>query len=218
MIKLPEKKPSDLMVSLKSAPVVPLVQSNDPEEAVAISHALLAGGMTVLEVVLRTDEAFECLAAVATALPDVQVGAGTVLSEAQVEKALKCGAKFIVSPGLTDGVVRAAQSENVPILPGIATATELQQAWNMGLRTVKFFPASLSGGPKMLKALGSVFRDVSFMPTGGVNATNLTEYLSVPAVLACGGSWLTPKDAIESGDFDTVTDLAREALTIASGA
>lgn len=217
MIKLPEKKPSDLMVSLKSAPVVPLVQSNDPEEAVAISHALLAGGMTVLEVVLRTDEAFECLAAVATALPDVQVGAGTVLSEAQVEKAMKCGAKFIVSPGLTDGVVRAAQSENVPILPGIATATELQQAWNMGLRTVKFFPASLSGGPKMLKALGSVFRDVSFMPTGGVNATNLTEYLSVPAVLACGGSWLTPKDAIESGDFDTVTDLAREALTIASG-
>lgn len=209
---------SDLAELLKSAPVVPLVQSNDPNEAVKISEALLEGGLKVLEVVLRTDEAFKCLEKIAAAFPEVQVGAGTVLSGDQARKALDCGASFIVSPGLTQNVVDVAQAANRPVLPGIATATELQQAWNMGLRTVKFFPASLSGGPKMLKALSSVFKDVAFMPTGGVNAANLTEYLSVSAVLACGGSWLTPKDAIAAGDFAQVTQLAAEALRIAKTA
>jgi len=108
-----------------------------------------------------------------------------------------------------------AQKHDMPILPGIATATELQTAWNMGLRTVKFFPAGLAGGPKMLGALASVFRDVKFMPTGGVSAANLPDFLSVPAVLACGGSWLTPKDAIASGDFGAITTLAQDALKIA---
>lgn len=207
-----------LTALLKSAPVVPLVQSNNPDEAVLISKALLDGGLKVLEVVLRTDEAFECLEKIALEFPEVQVGAGTVLSADHTKKALDCGAKFIVSPGLTEGVVNVAQSNNVPVLPGISTATELQQAWNMGLRNVKLFPASLAGGPKMLKALSSVFRDVSFMPTGGVNAANLPDYLSVPAVLACGGSWLTPKDAIVAGNFAAVTELASTALEIAVNA
>lgn len=216
MTEINKSPDAALLALLKTAPVVPLVQSNDPDEAVLISKALLDGGLKVLEVVLRTDEAFDCLAKIVKEFPDVQVGAGTVLSADHAKKALDCGAKFIVSPGLTEGVVNVSQSNNVPVLPGISTATELQQAWNMGLRTVKLFPASLSGGPKMLKALSSVFRDVSFMPTGGVNATNLPEYLSIPAVIACGGTWLTPKDQIAAGNFAAVTELAATAREIAA--
>lgn len=200
---------------LESAPVVPLVQADDIKTAMAISDALLAGGLRVLEVVLRTDTAFDCLEAVTKKYPNLPVGAGTVLSAAQAEKAIAKGAKFIVSPGLNEGVVSTAKGHGLPVLPGVATATELQQAWNMNLRTVKFFPAGLAGGPKMIKALSSAFRDMRFMPTGGVNAANLSEYLSVPSVLACGGSWLTPKDAIAEGEFSELTELAREALQIA---
>ena len=201
---------------LRSAPVVPLVQSNDPAEAVAISQALLDGGLKVLEVVLRTDAAMKCLEEIAKTFPDVQVGAGTVLTGEQAKRTVEAGAKFIVSPGLTEDVVKVAQEAGIPVLPGIATATELQQAYGMGLRTVKFFPAALAGGPKMIKALSSVFRDVTVMPTGGVKAENLADYLAVPSVIACGGSWLTPADAIKAGDFDAITKLAREALEIAT--
>ena len=207
-----------IVEALRRSPVVPLVQSNDPDEAVAISQALLDGGLKVLEVVLRTDEAFACLEKICHAFPDVHVGAGTVLSGEHTQRAMDCGATFIVSPGLHASVVDLCQANDLPVLPGVATASELQAAWNMGLRTVKFFPASLAGGPKMLGALSSVFRDVSFMPTGGVGPSNLTEYLSVPAVLACGGSWLTPKDAIAAGDFEAITTLAKEALDIAAQA
>ena len=205
---------AELAAVLKSAPIVPLVQSNDPDEAVKISEALLKGGLKVLEVVLRTDEAFECLEKIAQEFPDIQVGAGTVLSADHAKRTLECGAKFIVSPGLTDGVVEVALSNDVPVLPGIATASELQKAWNMGLRTVKLFPASLAGGPNMIKALSSVFRDVSFMPTGGVKPANLSDYLSIPAVIACGGTWLTPKDQIAAGNFSAVTELAEQALAL----
>lgn len=205
-----------LLSVLEHAPVVPLVQSDDPATAIKTSKALIAGGLTVLEVVLRTDAALDCLEAIAKEFPDAHVGAGTVLSGEQAKEVIARGAQFIVSPGLHKDVVDVALAADIPILPGIATASELQSAWNMGLRTVKMFPASLAGGPKMLKALSSVFRDVRFMPTGGVNAANLNEYLDVPAVLACGGSWLTPKSAIEAGDFDLITRLAQEALAIAA--
>ena len=204
-----------LMKTLTATPVVPLVQASDPETAVKISNALIKGGLTVLEVVLRTDEALVCMKAISEQVEGAILGAGTVLTPEQTHAAVAHGASFIVSPGLTEGVVKAAEQENVPLLAGIATATELQQAYNYGLRTVKFFPAGLAGGPKMLKGLSSVFRHVQFMPTGGVSAANLHEYLAVPAVLACGGSWLTPKDAIEAGDFDAITTLAQEAVAIA---
>jgi 2-dehydro-3-deoxyphosphogluconate aldolase/(4S)-4-hydroxy-2-oxoglutarate aldolase len=207
-----------LITSLEKSRVVPLVQSERPDEAVAISKALLEGGLEVLEVVLRTDAAFDCLEAVAAAYPDVNVGAGTVLSPAQAEKAIDCGAKFLVSPGLHDGVVGVAQENDLVILPGIATATELQQAWNLGLRTVKFFPAGQAGGPAMLKALSAAFRDMKFMPTGGVSAANLNEYLAVSSVVACGGSWLTPAAEIAAGNFEVITSLAVEARAIAHNA
>ncbi len=201
--------------SLKSTRVVPLVQADDPTTAVKISDALIEGGLSVLEVVLRTDEALRCLEAIVTRFPDAQVGAGTVISANQSNEVIARGAKFIVSPGLDEASVKVAQSSNIPIFPGIATPTELQQAWNLGLNTVKFFPAGLAGGPKMLKAFSSVFRDMRFMPTGGVTAANLAGFLEIPSVIACGGSWLTPAAAIKEGDFAAITKLAREAASIA---
>lgn len=205
-----------ITTALAERKVVPLVQSDDPETAVRISEALIEGGLTVLEVVLRTDEALSCLEAIVSRFPDAHVGAGTVLSADQANEVIARGASFIVSPGLDEASVYVAQSDQIPIYPGISTPTELQRAWNLGLRTVKFFPAGQSGGVPMIKALASVFRDVAFMPTGGVSAKNLNEYLAVPAVLACGGSWLTPADAIASGNFEKITELAAEALTIAA--
>ena len=205
-----------LMTALKAKRVVPLVGADDPDTALKISEALLKGGLDVLEVVLRTDAALDCLEAIAKEFPDAHVGAGTVLSADQSKEVIRRGATFIVSPGLDPASVKVANEAGLPILPGVATATELQSAWNMGLRTVKFFPAYLAGGPKMLGALSSVFRDVSFMPTGGVGPGNLKDYLSIPAVLACGGSWLTPKDAIADGNFGAITQLAKEALETAS--
>ena len=203
---------------LESSPVVPLVQADDPAVAVQTSQALQAGGLPVVEVVFRTDRALECLAAVAAEVPEVVAGAGTVLSAGQAAAALDAGAKFIVSPGLDDGVVGVAKERGAPVFPGIVTPSELQHAFNLGLDVVKFFPASIAGGVPALKALASVFRTMRFMPTGGVSAGNLAEFLAVPAVLACGGSWLTPKDAVARGDFDAVTALAREALDIAGQA
>lgn len=204
----------DIFIALSSAPVVPLVQSDDPKEAIEISQALLDGGLKVLEVVLRTERGMDCLEAVAQKFPDSWVGAGTVLSKEQGLEVIERGAKFIVSPGLDKDLVACAQSHSIPILPGVATASELQSAWNMGLRTVKFFPSSLAGGVKMITALSSVFRDVRFMPTGGVNVDNLAEHLAVPSVIACGGSWLTPSTAIKAGDYAAITKLAEEAIAI----
>jgi 2-dehydro-3-deoxyphosphogluconate aldolase/(4S)-4-hydroxy-2-oxoglutarate aldolase len=200
---------------LSKNPVVPLVQSDDPAIAVETSRALAAGGLKVAEVVFRTDRALECLQAVADEVPDVIAGAGTVLSAEQANAALDHGAKFIVSPGLDDGVVAVAKERGVPVYPGIMTPSEIQHAFNLGLDTVKFFPASIAGGVPALKALASVFRTMKFMPTGGISPGNLADFLAVPAVLACGGSWLTPKDAITAGDFDSITALAAEAVDIA---
>lgn len=199
---------------LQAAPVVPLVQAADAAVAVATAEALVAGGLTVIEVVLRTDDAINCLRQVALSVPQAVVGAGTVLTADQARAVVDAGAAFIVSPGLDEGVVKVAQDAGLPVFPGIATATELQHAWNLGLETVKFFPASLAGGTAMLKALASVFRGVRFMPTGGVSVGNLAEYLAVPAVIACGGSWLTPANEVKAGNYAAITRLAEEALAI----
>ena len=208
----------DINELLTNCPVVPLVQADDPAIAVNTSRALAAGGLKVVEVVFRTDRALECLQAVADEIPEVVAGAGTVLSEEQASAALDHGAKFIVSPGLDDDVIGLARERDVPIYPGIVTPSEIQHAFNLGLDTVKFFPASIAGGVPALKTLSSVFRSMRFMPTGGISPQNLADFLSVPAVLACGGSWLTPADAIAAGDFDAITALAAEAVAIARSA
>lgn len=200
---------------LSKNPVVPLVQADDPDVAVKTSRALAAGGLKVAEVVLRTDRALDCLQAIASDVPETIAGAGTVLSVKQATAALENGAKFIVSPGLDEGVVGIARDHGVPIYPGIMTPGELQRAFNLGLDIVKFFPASIAGGVPALKAFASVFRSMRFMPTGGISPGNLADYLSIPAVLACGGSWLTPADRIAAGDYEAVTKLATEAVAIA---
>lgn len=206
---------TEIQQRLRAVPVIPLVQADEPQVAVRTARALLDGGLTVVEVVLRTKAALQCLGAVVDSVPEAITGAGTVLNATQAQAAVQAGARFIVSPGLDEGVVEAAGKAGLPVYPGIATATELQRAWNMDLRTVKFFPAGLAGGPAMLESLAAVFRDMSFMPTGGVSAANLGDYLAVPSVIACGGSWLTPRTAIDNGNFDAVTRLAREASSIA---
>lgn len=202
---------------LHEAPVVPLVVAGHVDAAIETTRALVAGGLSVVEIVLRTSPALGILAEVVKAVPDALVGAGTVLSGQQGEAAVEAGAGFLVSPGLDASVVEVAAVAGIPVFPGIATATEAQRAWNMGLRAVKFFPASLAGGPAMIRALGAVFRELQFMPTGGVSAANLPEYLSLPGVIACGGSWLTPGAAIAEGNYQRVTELAAEALAIAKG-
>ena len=200
---------------LKNTPVVPLVQADDVDVAVKTALALQAGGLHVIEVVLRTEAALDCLEAIAQRVPEAIVGAGTVLSAEQAAEARGRGAQFIVSPGLDGGVVKFCQSNGLEVFPGTVTASEVQRAWNLGLRTVKFFPAELSGGVPMLKALSSVFGQMSFMPTGGVSSGNLKDYLALPSVLACGGSWLTPQHEIDAGDYEAVTALAYDAVRLA---
>lgn len=206
---------SEILDRLKRAPVVPLVVPDDVATAIRTTEALVAGGLTVIEIVLRTPAAVKCLGAVARAVPAAIVGAGTVLTPEQARAVIAEGVQFVVCPGLNEPIVELVQQAGLPIFPGVATATEAQSAYNLGLRTVKFFPASLAGGPAMIKALASVFKDLSFMPTGGVSAENLSEYLSLPSVIACGGSWLTPKTAIDQGNYDEITALAAEAVNIA---
>jgi len=205
----------DIAKILEGTPVVPLVQSDDPGMAIRISRALARGGLTVAEIVFRTDAALECLAAVAADVPEMIAGAGTVLNATQAEQAIAAGAKFVVAPGLDRDTVRLCQSKSIAVYPGTMTPSEVMEACNLGLREVKFFPASLAGGIPMLKALGSVFRGVRFMPTGGVSVANLAEFLAVPCVLACGGSWLTPAQTVADGDYDEITRLAAEAVAIA---
>lgn len=200
---------------LQEAPVVPVVVIDDAAKAVPIANALVAGGLSVIEVTMRTAAAADAIAAIRAEVPNAHIGAGTVLSGEQARAIVASGARFIVSPGLHDDVLSVANDLSVPVIPGVATATEVQRAWNLGLRILKFFPAGQAGGIGMIKALSSVFRDVVFMPTGGVSPKNLRDYLEVPAVLACGGSWLTPADAIENGDYDRITELAVEAVAIA---
>ena len=199
---------------LEQVGVVPVVVLEDASDAVAVARALVDGGLPIVEVTLRTAAAPDAIRQIADNVPDAVIGAGTVLSAEQVDLAANAGAKFIVSPGLHDAVVERSRDLDLPVFPGVATASEAQKAWNMGLRTLKFFPAGQAGGVAMLKALGSVFRDVRFMPTGGVSAANLPDYLQLSSVIACGGSWLTPQKAIADGDFDAITKLATEARGI----
>lgn len=194
--------------------VVPVLVIDETQHAVPIARALLAGGLPAIEVTLRTEAALPGIRAICEAVPDAVVGAGTVLNRQHVQLAVDAGAQFIVSPGLCEEVVVASQALGVPVIPGVATATETQAAWNLGLRFLKFFPAGSAGGLSMLSALASVFRDIRFVPTGGITPANLRETLDIDAVLACGGSWLTPADAIAAGDFDRIGALAAEAVRI----
>lgn len=199
-----------------TVPLLPIIQTGEPAVAVAIARALAAAGMPAVEVVLRHPQALECIAAVTSEVPGVLTGAGTVADAAQAKAALERGAAFIVSPGLDDGVLAAARQAGVPVFPGISTPTELQRARNLGLRAVKFFPATLLGGVAMLEALSSVFPEMCFMPTGGISPENLDAFLALDCVLACGGSWMTPAAAVAARDYAAVTAAAADAIAQAA--
>ncbi len=209
---------TDLSQRLAAAPVVPLIAENDPARAIETTRAVADGGLTVIEVVMRSEGAQKGMEAIIAETEGLIVGAGTVLTLDQAKSVVASGAQFIVCPGLVDEIAHYCLDEGIPLYPGTMTAGEVQRAYALGLREVKFFPASLAGGVPMLKAFSSVFREMRFMPTGGVSASNLGEFLALPSVIACGGSWLTPTDAIDAGDYAKVTALAKEAVEIARAA
>ena len=199
---------------LAASAVVPVVVLDDAKDAVATAKALLAGGVDVMEITFRTAAAADSIKAVAENCPDMLVGAGTVITLDQCRKAVECGAKFIVAPGFDEEVVRWCVENGVAVTPGCVTPTEIMAAMKLGLNVVKFFPAGVYGGLKAMKSLSAPFGGVKFIPTGGVDAKNLKEYLEAPFVHAVGGSWLCPKKEIAAGNFDAVTALCREASEI----
>ena len=199
---------------MKKSGVIPVVVLDDTAQALPTANALLAGGVSVMEITFRTAAAADSIKAVSENCPEMLVGAGTVVTLEQCKQALECGAQFIVSPGLDPEVVSWCVERNVPITPGCVTPTEIMAAMKLGLNVVKFFPAGVYGGLKAMKALAAPFGGVKFIPTGGVDAKNLKEYLEAPFVHAVGGSWLCPKKEIAAGNFDAVTALCREASEI----
>jgi 2-dehydro-3-deoxyphosphogluconate aldolase / (4S)-4-hydroxy-2-oxoglutarate aldolase len=194
--------------------VLPVVVLDDAGKAEPLAAALAAGGLPCAEVTFRTAAAAESIRIMATD-PDLLVGAGTVLTPAQVDRAVEAGARFIVSPGFGPAVVRRSQDLGVPVFPGVATATEIQMALDTGITTVKFFPAEQLGGVAMIKALAAPFRGVRFIPTGGVTTANLESYLAHPAVLAVGGTWMVAPDLLAAGDWAEVTRRAAAAVETA---
>jgi 2-dehydro-3-deoxyphosphogluconate aldolase / (4S)-4-hydroxy-2-oxoglutarate aldolase len=203
----------DVLSALSAARLVPVVVLDDAADADALADALVDGGLPVAEVTFRTAAAQESIRAM-SARGDILVGAGTVLTVAQVDQAVAAGASFVVSPGLSRAVVERCQDKGVLALPGAVTATEVQAALELGITIVKFFPAGTSGGAAAITALAAPFGGVSFVPTGGVGPKNLAEYLNIPAVAAVGGSWMVPRDLVKSGDFADIQALTAEAVAM----
>lgn len=199
---------------MRDAPVIPVIVLHDVAHAVPMAEALVTGGIRMLEVTLRTPQALACIEAIAREVPQAVVGAGTVRSAADAAAAASAGARFAVSPGYTPAVGQACRDAGLPLLPGVATGSEIMQAQEDGLTELKFFPAMQAGGPAMLKAWSGPFGDVGFCPTGGVSMANAAEFLSLPNVICVGGSWLTPADALARGDWVHVTALARQACQL----
>lgn len=195
--------------------VVPVVVLNDADDAISLADALIKGGLPCAEVTFRTDAAEESIRRICESFPDMLVGAGTVLTTKQVERAYKAGAKFIVSPGFDPEIIDYCISIGLPVLPGCITPSEIAQAVKRGLKVVKFFPAEQSGGVAMIKAMAAPYSMVKFMPTGGISTKNLADYLSCDKILCCGGSWMVKEDLIKSGSFDKITDMTKEATALA---
>lgn len=196
---------------LTRAPVVPVLIIDDAKSAVPLARALVAGGLTALEVTLRTPAALEAIKAIADEVEGADIGAGTVLTPGQLDACVKAGAKFLVSPGCAPDLLDAANDSPAPLLPGVATASEAMQIMERGYTYMKFFPAEQAGGAPYLKALSSPLADLRFCPTGGVSLNNAADYLSLPNVICVGGSWVAPKQAVVDGDWDTIENLARDA-------
>lgn len=200
---------------MQDAPVIPVIVLNEVAQAVPLAHALVAGGVRMLEVTLRTPQALACIEAIARAVPQAVVGAGTVRSPADARAAASAGARFAVSPGYTAGIGRACRDVGMALLPGVATSSEILLAQEDGFTELKFFPAMQAGGAAMLKAWGGPFWDVRFCPTGGVTVLNAPELLALSNVLCVGGSWLVPAEALAAGDWARITQLAADTRRLA---
>ena len=207
---------NDVLAQIAQRRLVPMVVLDKVEYADPLAEALIAGGLPVAEVTFRTDAAEASIRKMA-AREDVLVGAGTVLSVDQADRAIDAGARFIVSPGTNPKVVERCLARGVAVAPGVCTPTDIELALSLGVTTLKFFPAAAMGGVATLKALSGPYRNVRFMPTGGINEQNLMEYLAVPCVVACGGSWLAPRKLMAEGRYDAVRHLVRQTVELLAG-
>lgn len=196
------------------SPVVPVIVVDNLEHAVPMAEALMRGGIRVLEVTLRTPVALEAIQLLREQLPDAVVGAGTVTTAEQLQQVINVGAQFAISPGITESLLRAGNKATIPLIPGIATVSELMQAVDSGYQHLKFFPAEAAGGVSMLKSIAGPFAHVRFCPTGGIGAHNYQSYLALANVDCVGGSWIVPADAVNAKDWQRVTELATAALSI----
>ena len=204
---------SEIFESFRKIGIVPVVVLDDAKDAEKLGNALCEGGLPCAEVTFRTDAALESIKIMAKN-KDLFVGAGTVLSIEQVDKAVNAGAKFIVSPGLNPKVVKYCVDNNIPITPGTQTPSEMEQALELGLKVVKFFPAEPAGGLNMIKAVAAPYTQLKFIPTGGINSKNVRDYLMYDRILACGGSWMVKKDLIAAGQWDKIKSMVKEAAEI----
>ena len=194
--------------------IVPVVVIDDAEQAVGLAEALIKGGLPCAEVTFRTAAAEEAIKRITEAFPEMLVGAGTVLTTEQAERAIKAGARFIVAPGLNPVTVQYCQERNVPVIPGVVTPTEIEQGMSFGLEVLKFFPAEAMGGLKTINAISAPYQTIQFMPTGGINEGNVRDYLANKHIIACGGSWMVKKDLIAAGEFGKIEEMARAAAEI----
>ena len=208
---------NEILSKLSLIGIVPVVKIEDVEKAVPLAAALTKGGLPCAEITFRTAQAEEAIKRITNNMPDMLVGAGTVLSIEQVDRAVNAGAKFIVSPGLNPVVVKYCIENGITIVPGCSNPTDIEAAMELGLDTVKFFPAEAMGGIKVIKALSAPYGSIKFMPTGGVNEKNINEYLSCSSVVACGGSWMVNEAHIKAGDFEKITALTRDAIKTIMG-
>lgn len=207
---------SPVVERIGTARILPVVVVDDATEALAVAGALRDGGLPVAEITLRTAGALGAIEAIAAEFPEVLVGAGTIVDASQVDDAVAAGARFLVSPGLSADVVRRARHHGVPIVPGVATASDIMAALGLGLTDLKLFPAGVLGGPAAVKALAAPFPGVRFTPTGGVSATTAPDYLSLPAVRAVGGSWMVDRSLVRAGDWAQITRRTRAAVALAA--
>lgn len=203
---------NEILSKIQKIGIVPVVVINDAKDAVPLAKALCDGGLPCAEVTFRTAAAAEAIKLMSTEFPDMLIGAGTVLTTEQVDKAVEAGAKFIVSPGLNPKIVSYCTQKGVPITPGTANPSDIEQALELGLEVVKFFPAEAAGGLNMIKSMAAPYTNIKFMPTGGITMKNLLSYLDFPKIIACGGSWMVSNDLISAGEFDKIRDMTQEAV------
>ena len=197
---------------MQLSPIVPVIALDSVEDALPLAEALLEGGISIMEITLRTDAGLQSIETIAKKIPQMHVGAGTVVDTEGFKKAVDCGSEFVFSPGISEGLIQSAQDLDIALIPGVATASEVMLALNNDFKACKLFPATVAGGVSALKAFSGPFASMRFCPTGGVNLENFRDFLALPNVLCVGGSWIVPKEAIKEKNFKEITRLCQEAL------